>query len=259
MSDHNLFNQVVYTPLSEAIAILEERQKDKELIKKIENLLDGDIPEPLRKIDKNCVQARQIATPNYDTYWFLDLIKDRDLKPVFLEYYEDKLTSNNDLKHSFGILCIHKKINKKGNFIEEKINIVNFSKDDGKKIKDVVTVSGETLVDFHHRLFESLNIKEEELNFYDASSWFKSNGGNASNYYRNFLLLFICHGILFENYICSMGKEGTFTKDIFLAGFDEVFELTGLKPLIVPIPPLDDEDSLHWFSYKDNIKLHIKS
>jgi hypothetical protein len=45
MSDRNIFNQIVYTPLSEALRLLDERQKDKELMAKVEksfykNLLD---------------------------------------------------------------------------------------------------------------------------------------------------------------------------------------------------------------------------
>jgi len=45
MSDRNIFNQTVYTPLSEALKILDERQKDKKLVTKVEksfykNLLD---------------------------------------------------------------------------------------------------------------------------------------------------------------------------------------------------------------------------
>ncbi|MFA6392497.1 MAG: hypothetical protein WCW54_00205 [Candidatus Paceibacterota bacterium] len=36
MSDRNIFNQIVYTPLSEALRLLDERQKDPELMAKIE-------------------------------------------------------------------------------------------------------------------------------------------------------------------------------------------------------------------------------
>ena len=61
MSDRNIFNKTVYTPLSEAIKILEKRQTDNSLIQKIEKLLNDDIPEPLRKIDKYGVNEKQVA------------------------------------------------------------------------------------------------------------------------------------------------------------------------------------------------------
>ena len=38
MSDRNIFNQIVYTPLSEALRLLDERQKDKKLMAKVELL-----------------------------------------------------------------------------------------------------------------------------------------------------------------------------------------------------------------------------
>src|SRR3989344_6431539 len=105
MSDHNLFNQVVYTPLSEAIKILEERQKDKDLKFKIEKFLNNNIPAPLKKAGKHGVQFRQIATPNHDVHWFVELTKDHGLTTVFFEYHKDKFTSNNEFKHSLGQLC----------------------------------------------------------------------------------------------------------------------------------------------------------
>lgn len=256
MADRKLFNKTVYTPMSEALRLLEERRNNPELMAKVEKLFTGEIPEPLKKEKMYGVQARQIATPNYDTCWFLELTKSNGLTPVFLEYYDDKFTSNNDFKYSLGILRIHEKINKKGEDIEEKINIVNFSKDDGKKIKDISTISGESLTNFHHNLFKALNLQIDEKSFYDNSIWFNKMGGKASSYYYNFLLLFICHGILFENFLFEDGKD--FTKKIFLPSLEKVSIATGMKPLIVPIPPMDNEDDSHWFSYNKIIKEYIK-
>ncbi|MDO8659308.1 MAG: hypothetical protein Q7K54_01780 [Candidatus Parcubacteria bacterium] len=39
MNDRNIFNQIVYTPLSEALRLLDERRKDPELMAKVEKLL----------------------------------------------------------------------------------------------------------------------------------------------------------------------------------------------------------------------------
>ena len=48
MSDRDIFNQIVYTPLSEALQLLDGRKKDKELMAKVDKLLKGDIPEVLK-------------------------------------------------------------------------------------------------------------------------------------------------------------------------------------------------------------------
>ncbi len=253
MSDRKLFNETVYTPLTEAIKILEERQKDSKLREKVEELLKGDIPHPLKKEGKYGVQFRQIATPNYDTHWFIETNMDRGLNPVFFEYFEDKFTSNNDFKHSLGQLRVHDHLDKRGNNIEEKITIVDFNKYNGKKFNEVVTLWDEPLVDFHKRLFETCGFSKSDLCFYDASSWFKENGEKAVSYYVNFLLLFTCHGILFENFLLG-GSEGQFTKEVLLPAFEKAYELSGVKPLIVPIPPMDNELDTHWVSYGTKIK-----
>ncbi len=257
MADHRLFNQVVYTSLTEAIKILKERQKDKGLREKIEKLLGGDIPEPLRKIDKYGISSKQVATPNFDTRWFLNLMKEFSLKPVFLEYYNDKFTSNNSFKHSLGQLIVYDNLNKKGEHKIKKITIVDFNKYNGKPIKDVLTLWSESLIDFHKRLFKVCGYENENLCFYDESNWLKKHGDKAKDYYENDLLLYVYHGILFENFLLT-GDDGNFVKNIFLPAFEKVYNLTGLKPLIVPIPPMDIEEDTCWLSYDKRIEPYIK-
>ena len=259
MSDRNLFNKTVYTPLSEAIKILEERQKDKKLKEKIEKLLNGNIPEPLQNIGRHGVMFRQVATPNFEARWFNELTKDHNLETDFFEYYDDKFTSNNYYKHSLGQLIIHKdKCSKNGNNIEEKVTIVDFAKYDGKQFKKVLTLQNESLISFHKDLFKVYNYNEK--NFYDISDWIKKNCNNAVGYYTNFIVLFTYHGILFENFLFN-GSEGEFTKKVLLPSFEKAFKLTGLKPLIVPIPPMDPdiEEDMHWHSHNIKIKHFIKT
>lgn len=255
MHDKDLFYKTVYTPLSEAIKILEERQKDIKLKEKIENILKGNIPEPLREMGKNGVMFRQVATPNFEIRWFIELTKDHGLQTVFFEYYDDKFTSNNFYKHSLGQLRIHEnKRNKIGENIEEKITIVDFNKYNGKKIRDVLTLWNEPLVDFHKKLF-SVYDSDPHYKFFDASRWFKENGEIAINYYTNLLLLFVCHGIIFENFLFN-GDECEFTKNVLLPAFNNAVNIAGIKPLIVPIPPMDSdiEEDIHWHSYSPNVK-----
>lgn len=258
MSDKKLFYSTIYTKLSEALKILEERKKDKALQDKIEKILNNNIPEPLRGSNKNGVHFRQIATPNHDVHWFTELTKDHGLKSVFFEYHKDKFTSNNSFKHSLGQLRVHPKLNKKGDHVEEKVTIFDFNKYNGKHFKDVLTFWSEPLADFHKRLFDACGYSRENLCFYEASKWFEENGPHAIDYYTNFILLFVRHGILFENFLLT-GTEGEFTKDIFLPAFEKAFQLAGVKPLIVPIPPMDNEEDVHWVSYDKKIKPLLKS
>lgn len=253
MSDRKLFNEVVYTPLSEAVKILEERQKDKELIKKVEELLGGDIPEPLRKLDRYGINTRQLATPNQDTNHFLKLSKDFNFVPMFSEYLDDKFVSNNKLKYSLGTLHIENL--EKVDF--EKINIVDFEKYNGLPIKEVQTKWGESLVDFHRNLLKSSPYYTENCIFYDASPWLKRNGGDALHYYSKDMLVYVCYGILFENFIMH-GDEGIFVKKVVLPAIENCIKLTGIKPLIVPIPPMDIEEEMSCYFYEPIIKKDIK-
>ncbi|MFA6523977.1 MAG: hypothetical protein WC264_01010 [Candidatus Paceibacterota bacterium] len=258
MADRELFNKTVYTPLSEALRLLDERQKNPNLIKKIEELLNNDIPEPFKKKEKYGISGKQVATPNHDAHWFIELTNNYNLKPIFYEYLDDKFTPNNGFKHSLGQIHLHEdRSDRKGNNIEEKITIVDFNKYSGKKIKDVLTLWGEPLVDFHKRLFEICGYSKKDFIFYDGSDWLKRNGDIAENYYTKDLLLYICYGILFENFLLT-GDEGKFTRDIFLPAFENIINITGVKPLIVPIPPMDNEDDSHWISYNKKIKPFIK-
>lgn len=258
MSDRKLFNETVYTPLSQAIKILEERQKDKKLIEKVEKLLNGDIPEPLRKIGKYGVQFRQIATPNVDCQHFIAIANGFGLSTVFFEYFDDKFTSNNEFKHSLGQLRIHDGINRYGQFNNEKITIVDFANYDGKKIRDVITLKSKPLIDLHREFFDILSLSKENLIFFDLSEWLKENGKYASEYYKNLFLLFTTHGILFENFLRS-GSEGEFSRNVALPAVEYAEKTTGLKPLIVPIPPMEIEEEEHWISYHPKIKKHIKN
>lgn len=253
MNDRNIFNQIVYTPLSEALRLLDERRKDPVLMAKIEELLKGDIPEIFKK--KKCaILFRQVATPNHETKRFLALAEENNLSPVIFEYHDDKFTSNNEFKHSLGQLQIQKKDSKNGEHNVEKVTVVDFNLHNGKKFKDIKTLWGESLIDFHKKLFTVHDYKTEDFCFFNASDWFKKNGGKAVDYYTQFFIIFTCFGVLFENFLTSKDSEGDFTKDVVLPAMEEVINITGVKPLIVPLEPMDIETDKHWVSYHNKVK-----
>jgi hypothetical protein len=254
MADRNIFNQIVYTPLSEALRLLEERQKDKELMAKVKKLLKDEIPEIFEENKKYAVQFRQVAVLNKEGDHFIKISKENNLKPVFFEYHDDKFTSNNAYKHSIGQLRILSDHKKKYSMPLEKVTIVDFNNHNGSKLKDVFTLWNEKLIDFHRRVFDLHGHKKEDLYFYDASEWFKKKGGKASEYYFHFFLIFVCYGILFENFLTTDDSEGDFSRNIILPTLERVINETGVKPLIVPLEPIDSEDEEYWISFHENIR-----
>lgn len=253
--ERDVFNKVIYTQLDEAIKTLKKRKKDKNLIKKVNKLLNNKIPKVLK--EHNCgIMARQLATPNYDSRTFISLTQKNQLKPVFLEYFEDKFTTNNKYKYSLGSLQMDVKT-KRGKKIVEKIKIVDFPKYDGKKIKQVKTLWGEPLIDFHKKLFDLYKIKN--VYFLNELDWYRKNKNESPfDFYFNFFTLMTCYGILFENFLITGDKkEKKFTKEIIIPAIEKVYILTGTQPLIVPVGDLKLENEDFWYYHLPIVKKNI--
>ncbi len=257
MSDRNIFNQIVYTPLSEAIRILDERKRNPVLVAKVEALLNHNIPQILR--EKSCaIMARQLATPNHENRRFLSLAKENELCPIFFEYFGDKFTSNNKYKHSLGQLHIQNGVNKNGESIVENATIVDFNKYNGKKIEEVDTVWGEPLIGFHKKLFSLYGVSDE-VTFLNENDWYEKNTNEKpEDFYLKFFLLNTCFGIIFENFLTSKNSEGDFTKNIVLPTIEKVMNLVGVKPLIVTVESTNLEMDDFWYYHLPIVKKVVK-
>ena len=256
VSDHNKFDVYIYTPMDEALKIIEERQLDKELNKRIESLLIK-IPKVMEGKPK-VVLFRNVTSPNYETKWFNDVVTtlEEKLEPLFLEYTKDKFTNRNECKFALGKLVLYKGRNIKGEPIFEAENIIDMNSSNCKPISSIKTLWDQPLVDFHHEIFLE-HFPHYQNNIYDFSDWVNENGQTAKEYYKLFFLLFIKHGILLENYILK-SKEFSFIKEIILPAFIEVSEKIGVKPLIVALEPTELEEGRFWQSHSPKIKEHLK-
>lgn len=258
VSDREKFNAFVYMPVDEAIKELEKRQAEN-FESKIEKYLPIGTPEILKK-KKFAVMFRQLVTPNYESRRFIHLIDALDnFTPMFFEYSEDKYTDNNEWKYYLGKMLFYSGKGKNGGEKISNMNIIDFNTSRGKKINAVKTIWGQNLVDFHHEFFRETYInKNKEIVLFDASEWFSKSGGSAKEYYKNFLALFVSHGILFENFMIDV-KELEFTKNIFLPAFIKVLNETGKKPLIVALEPTKIESSLFWMCHPSDTKEFVNS
>lgn len=243
LSDRKKFNDTIYTPIIEAIAEHELRLKDNLLSKAISDYLGGSIPKEVEK-GFRAIFSRHITTPNYEARRFMIIPDTTKLKPLFWEYHDDKFTSNNTLKHRLGKMVLYEGKGKKGGDKVVYENIIDFNVSNGKKIRQVETLWGQSLVDFHHELLNSA-YPHLEGHIFDASDWFYKHGGTAKDYYLKFVAIFVRNGILFENFILS-GDELNFTKEVFLPAFFFVWKYFGKKPLIVALEPTEIEGDDFW-------------
>ncbi len=257
MNDRKAFDEFVYTDVDQAIKELHQRQQDSGLKKKVECFFKKvGIPEPFLDPKGRLVLFRQVATPNFENLRFLAASDGFGVSNLFLEYFEDKFTTNSPMKLALARLSFYLGYKKK-NLEKRNINVIDFHKFDGKKISEVETLWGQSLVDFHHKIFQ-LHSKHTQPNFFDISPWLNIVGKKPEQYYNYVMNLFVQNNILFENF-CLTGKEKRFTDQVFLLNFIKTKNLFKLKPLVVALEPTDIEGENFWFCYNDDIFNHIES
>lgn len=256
--NRDAFNAFVYTPAQIVAAELQARKKDAALTKTVNELLSVPVPSILENTI-GAVLVRHIVSPNYEVRRFVTIVEMLpELQPIFFEYSEDKFTSNNEEKTAYGKVGYFKGVDRHGASILEFQSIIDFNTANGKKISQVRTRWGQPLPEFHHELFSQTALSLTPDNFFNISDWFQKSGGSAKEYYTNLLLLFIQHGVLFENFLIDH-PSSSFTRDIFLPAFLYCIEKTGLKPLIVELEPTEIEGDRFWMCYPEETKAYIQS
>lgn len=242
----------MFVPLSVAKKEAWDRWNNKKLRKKVEEFLKGDIPGVLQN-EPRAVLARHITTPNLEYQRFLDLANLINLEPVNFEFLRDKFVSENLAKQ---YLCRMPFLDRKDGQISFE-EVINFSDCEKKPLDQIVTANGKKLPDFHHDILEK---KSKKIEVFDLSDWYSRKGGRAREYMKYYLALFICHGVLFENYLTDEGQgEAEFTKNIVYPSLKKVEEIFGVKPLIVPLVPIKEETDLFWWCYHKDIEKFVKS
>lgn len=240
----------IYTPIDEACSEIIQRYNDKNLKKKIEDFFGRHMLAEMNH-GPRAVLSRSIATPNMELAYFLEMADKIKLQPLFLEYH-DKFVAKNPHKYHLCRLCFFHRSKKGAMVTRSAVRIVNFNEEEGKYFGDVKTMWGDTITDFHHQmLFSQYPTLQKDV--VDFSQWFNQTRILSGYYYLYFLSLFICHGILFEDYLFDDKEENAFIKDRLLPGFLAVQKLFGLKPLICRLLP-NTENDRYWYSYSNSIK-----
>jgi hypothetical protein len=151
------------------------------------------------------------------------------LKPLGIEYLEDMFLTINKDKAYLGKMAFIDKGQDRNRVIYKRV--IHLAKAEKRKLSSLTTLWGENFVDFHHRLLAQYS---QTIELFDASSWYKAKGGKAKEYYHYFIALFICHGILFENFITDE-REREFTHLVVQPAIEKIIKIFGLKPLVVQL------------------------
>lgn len=249
-------NSVTYTPLTEAGKIIRQRWTDAVLKKKISAFIGNSLEEVLPK-GPYAILSRNIASPDFEYERFITLAQEIELPRVVFEGADDKFSTNCHDKLGLVKMSLFDGYDRNRQIRRHYRTIIDIPANDGKKFREIRTLWGENLVDCHHRLLDEH--QGGQVRLFDDLAWYRSTAGvsaSVKDYYRIFLALFICHGVLFETFT-MVGKESQFTTEVFLPAFQEVVDHFGVKPLIVPIIPEDEVENPYWFCYTGAIEASL--
>jgi hypothetical protein len=242
----------IYFSLDEARAELARRWADVDLREAIEAEF-GDLLAPEFRKHPRGVISRQLISPDNGFAFFVQAARYIGSIPFAWEYHGDLFSKRNREKRSLGRLMA---TGQRGNV---QIDLFAFSSNDGKKIDEIATHTGESLVGFHHRLLE---IGGYEIEYRDMTRWCR-HVGKPVDYYYPLLLHFVAHGVLFENVFTSDERDNSFSNMAILPAMQKIHQKFGLRPLIARLYPDEEtqteEEDFYWWCYPPNVNKYLLS
>ncbi|MFA5986082.1 MAG: hypothetical protein WC819_01885 [Parcubacteria group bacterium] len=240
-----------YTTIEDAKVEIQRRWKDDALKERVREYLSGEIPEPFQH-EPRAVLSRNIISPDFELRHFVKMAQELHLAPLGLEGVHDIFVTNNEDKMLLVKPRFFKGYDKNHDVISQNKLIVDLAQAQGKRFDEIVTLWGEKLVDFHHRIAQKY---VPQVEIFDDFEWFAENHMKTSidQYYKKFLALFVAHGVLFENFTDVVAGEEEFTREIFNPAFDEIVDTFGVSPLIIPAQPEEEVMDVYWWCYPKDV------
>jgi hypothetical protein len=242
----------IYTSLEKAGKEIQRRWQDKALRQLVCEYLGG-LPDCFAH-EPRAVLFRNIASPDIEFHHFVEQAKRIALKPICLEYLHDRFCTRNADKICLAKLAIFNGRNKHGAAMVSYKKVIDLKRADNKSFGEIDTLWGQNLVEFHHGLLQQ---HLPGMDISDVSDWPNFKARNAAEYYRYFLAFFICHGVLFENFVTNEEEE-RFTHAVVFPAMTEVIEHFGVKPLIVPAIAEEKLADEYWWCYPESVKEEIE-
>ena len=228
----------LYTPLDEALAQLRERRINKNLRAAVTEFYGMRQPQFLVG-EPRAILWRDIITPDREFEHFASTVAPTGLLPLCLEYSTDILCTHNNGKYR---MCRPLFEVRPNHF--RGLRIMNFGQMDGQRLCDLRLKNDMPLPEFHHTLLHYA-FPEMNAHLHDFSEWFNA-VRREDFYYLHYLALFICDGILFENFFANDPEELRFARERAIPSFTKAVELFGVRPLIVPLLPRETENEDSW-------------
>ncbi len=242
----------LYLSLDEARAQLNRRWNDLPLKKKVEDVL-GQRFISYYQTNPRAITFRQLVSGDNGLTFFYYCSRYIGAQATVKEFLDDIFVSLNEEKKGLGRLRVT--VEDGRNAI---IDIMDFHSNEKMRLRDCTTITGESLVDFHHTL---VSLDGHHVEIKDTTEWFLSIG-KASDYYYYMLLHFLAHGVLFEFfYEESDTREDIFTNEIVYPAIKRIQDEFGLTPMIVRAYPTHqtDEEDFFWWNHSKIVNNYIVS
>jgi hypothetical protein len=165
----------------------------------------------------------QLASASQIDKQFFGIATRLNLIPLWNEYVEDIFFTGNGRK-----MILLKPFDKYGN----KMQLVDHKKCEGKKLSQIVLDSGETLVDFHHHLWD-IEFSNSNAIRYDLSTWLNF-FGKAEDYYFHSMVLYTFFGVKMWPKNIALYREGekeNLIESVMKPARERVFNEYGFYPL----------------------------
>lgn len=161
-----------------------------------------------------------------------------------MEYTDSAFSSHSSFKRSLLQPVFYERHGKNGGLVSQKRPLASIQENRTKKLSDIRNNTGNSLVDYHHRLHAKFEL--EDSSRVDLSEFY-GQFGNASCYYLAYLSLFVAHAIMFEDYHGGEDEHTLedLTDNIFHPAYETLESLFGVKLLLVRMP------------WHENLRLYI--
>lgn len=242
----------VYWQLQEARQEVWQRWHDNSLRARVCRYV-GELPHCFR-LEPRAVLFRNIASPHAEYCHFAEQASLAGVKPLAVEYLNDRFSTRNPDKINLAKLPIYLGANKHGQPMVSYSKVIDLKAADNRRFVEIDTLWGGNLVDFHHGL---LTRNLPDLEVFDISGWQHFSGNRAAEYYKYFLSLFVCNGILFENFVTN-DQEQLFFDTVVAPAIAEIESVFGVAPLIVKAVTDSNPSDVYWSSYPKQIATEIQ-
>ncbi len=243
----------IHTDLDDAVEIINERRKNQDLIKEVESFLNNDIPEHFKGEAPIFYLSRYLATPDYETLFFIDQVKKYNYPIIIGEDPKDKVTSYSSLKRNLLKLPIIVGESKNGAGIIQYRRVADQNSEQGKSFEEAMLLNGKKLTNLHTYLTKKLFPKNVRV--VDESGWVnRHHRGELIELYEYMLALLLVHGIMLEVY---EPDEIDFVQQVVLPAMKKTEKRFGHKPLLAPLVQKPSAKIADINSYPKNVLKHL--